>query len=356
MKVVISGLGLMGGSLALALSRFGNDIQIWGYDQDNVLNSALNMKAIHQKLKVWPEDCADADIVFLATPVEVINQQLRELSTVVSEKTIVTDLGSTKSQVMSIAENAGLGDRFVGGHPLTGSEKRGLDAANPLLYENAIYVLTTRSGEKQDIPKKLLDVLGILKARVLHLKAQDHDRIVAYISHLPQLISIAMMNLVGGKNDTDALYLKLAAGGFRDLTRIASSPYSMWKDIVSTNVPNIRDALKEMVQLLERYGEDFSILENAFEKANAYKRTVPADHKGFISPLVDVVVTVRDQVGVIANISNALFRNKIDIRDIELIKMREGEGGIFRLSFSNKPEAEQAIRILNEAGYESFIR
>ncbi len=356
MKIVIAGLGLMGGSLALALSRQKNKHRIIGWDFPPILEQAVKNGVVGEAVKNWPQDCAGADVVFLATPVSVIKQQMRELNGVVDKSTVVSDLGSTKSEVLEEVERIEFTGTFVGGHPLAGSEKSGLQAADTLLMENAIYVLCNATFDTPPLPDKLVQLLESLKARLLHLPAVEHDRIVAYISHLPQIISVALMNLVGGKNESNPLYVKMAAGGFRDLTRIASSPYSMWKDIVDSNAKNISKAVNEFSKQLDQLAQRQADLEKGFNRANQYRSEIPRSHKGFISPLIDVLVKVRDEVGVIAKISNALFNEAVDIRDIELIKMREGEGGIFRLSFASEHDAERAVGILNSLNFEAYIR
>ena len=356
MKIVIAGLGLMGGSLALALSRQKNKHRIFGWDFPQILDKAVKNGVVGHAVENWPQDCAGADIVFLATPVSVIKQQLRELNGVVDRSTVVSDLGSTKSEVLAEVERIEFTGTFVGGHPLAGSEKSGLQAADALLMENAIYVLCNATLDTPPLPQKLVRLLESLKARLLHLPAVEHDRIVAYISHLPQIISVALMNVVGGKNESNPLFVKMAAGGFRDLTRIASSPYSMWKDIVDSNTENISTAVKEFSKQLDQLARQQAELEKGFNRANRYRSEIPRNHKGFISPLIDVLVKVRDEVGVIAKISNALFNEAVDIRDIELIKMREGEGGIFRLSFASEHDAEKAVDILNSLNFEAYIR
>jgi prephenate dehydrogenase len=356
MRIIISGLGLMGGSLALAIRRHLPDVELLGHDRPEVTEQACERKMIHAAVSDWPGDCARADLVFLATPVTVIRDQIRELHTVVSKSTVVSDLGSTKEELNELVNQIGFSGTFVGGHPLAGAEKKGITAATPLLYENAVYVLTPAGGIESELPAVLVEVLEAIKARILAIPASEHDRIVAYISHLPQLVSVALMNLVGGYSDKNSHFLRLAAGGFRDLTRIASSPFDIWNDILKTNRSNIEQALNDFIVLLENVRDRGADLAGEFDSANAYRRQLPKDRKGFINPLVDVLVMVSDQVGVVAKISTALFDKNIDIRDIELLKLREGEGGIFRLSFQGVTDAQNAVILLNKLGYQAQIR
>ncbi|RLD16364.1 hypothetical protein DRI50_02045 [candidate division KSB1 bacterium] len=356
MKIVISGLGLMGASLALALKTKKIEAQIWGYDYPAVCEKATNLNLIDKTIRNWPDDCRDADIIFLATPIQIIEKQIRDLNTIVSRQTIVTDLGSTKGNVHRLVEQIDFTGSFIGGHPMTGGEKSGLDAADPLLYENAVYILTGVEGEKRHLAEtKLFPVLETLKARLLLLNPYVHDQIMARISHLPQLLAVGLVEMVGAKNDPEKPYFELAAGGFRDLTRIASSNFAIWKDILLRNKQNVQEALRELIELLQHQYDHIEDLSEDFHLANYYRSQIPKSTKGFLHPLTDVLVYVDDRPGVIARMSNALAREQIDIRDIELLKVREEEGGVFRISFSGKEEAEKAIKILEKHGFRAFI-
>jgi prephenate dehydrogenase len=357
MKIVISGLGLIGASLALAIKKNLKECFIFGYDFPETMDQALGKKIIDQKAEPWPEICKGSDIVFLCTPLSVIKQQLKELNMVVDPDTIVTDVGSTKTELDELVKKIRFTGTYMGGHPMTGAEKSGIGAANPLLFENAVYILSTAENNRADlIHKKLYPVLESIKARTLVLDAGIHDRIMSVISHLPQLIAVALINLAGDRNNNTQPYFELAAGGFRDLTRIASSPHTLWQDILKSNRSNIDEALNEFIGLLEKYRNNLSQLSEAFENANRCRENVPRYTKGFVRPLTDVLVYVDDQVGVVARIANALSQNKIDIRDMELLKIREKEGGVFRLSFASISEANEAIQVLQSIHYQAFIR
>ncbi|MCD6376845.1 MAG: prephenate dehydrogenase [Caldisericaceae bacterium] len=357
MKIVISGLGLMGSSLALAIKNKHPETEIWGYDFPSIISQALEKKIIDKAVKNWPGACAETDIVFLATPIKIIEKQLVELNKIIDKNTIVTDLGSTKQNVHRIVDALNFSGTFIGGHPMTGSEKSGLEAANPLLYENAVYILTGINSENQEFAdNKLISLLEDIKARVLLLTPEAHDEIMAMISHLPQLIAINLVNMVGKRNNPDKPYLDLAAGGFRDLTRIASSNFSIWKDILERNRENIKKALQELIELLEKQSQNIGDLSEDFHSANYYRQQIPKASKGFLHPLIDVLVYVQDEPGTIARMSNALAEQGINIRDIELLKVREKEGGVFRISFADLEEAKQAITILNNNNFRAFLR
>lgn len=355
MKIVISGLGAMGASLALALRNEIPDIVIAGHDFPEVEQLALREKIIDEII-AWPLGCKNSEVIFLATPIDIIRKQLSELNGIVGSDTIVSDLGSTKAALSMKARRIHFSGCYIGGHPMTGAEKSGLKAANPLMYENAVYVLTPQDDVPLSRFKKLTNLLEKIKSRVFIIDPERHDQVMAYISHLPQMIATALVNTVGEKNSSLFPCFPLAAGGFRDLTRIASSSSDMWQPIADTNSKNILDAIDSFIAQLRLSKKSLADLEKNFSKANDFRSNIPRQGKGFLSPLTDVLVYVNDEKGVIAKIANALFDKGIDIRDIELLKIREKEGGVFRLSFDSEKHAEQAITILESIQYKAFLK
>jgi prephenate dehydrogenase len=357
MKIVIAGLGVMGASLALAIKNSKLKNTLYGFDFPDILEQAIESHIIDKKIEQWPQECSDADVIFLATPIAVIKKHLNDLNSVVTKNCIITDLGSTKDEIKNHCEEIGFSGSYIGSHPMTGAEKSGINAANPLLYENAVYVLTS---QKESLGKsaanKLIPVLEAIKARVFFLGALEHDKTMALISHLPQMIAVALMNSVGAQDVELKHCFDLAAGGFRDLTRIASSSPEIWQDIVDSNKENIKTAIDTFIKQLVTEKSNLDNLKDGFEKANNYRTLIPKINKGFLSPLTDVLVYVNDQKGVIAKISNALFTKDIDIRDIELLKIREKEGGVFMLSFENREKASEAVNILKSINYNAFIK
>ncbi|MFQ6034030.1 MAG: prephenate dehydrogenase, partial [Candidatus Bipolaricaulia bacterium] len=262
-KVAIVGLGLMGGSLALAIKRFCPGVEVIGIDFPPILKRAYHRRALDRGYPPdWlREGVAEADYVFLATPIRAIIRLIEEVPSVLKRGAILSDLGSTKAEICRAAKRSVPEDiYFIGGHPLSGSEARGIEHADPFLFQNALYILTPLEGvdEKARELARFLERLGAL---ILYLDPETHDRIVAYTSHLPQLLAVGLTNLVGREG-----YLNLAAGGFRDLTRVASSPYEIWEEILETNTAQVQGALDELIEellaLRERLGgrglgEDF---------------------------------------------------------------------------------------------------
>jgi prephenate dehydrogenase len=357
MKIVISGLGLMGASLALSIRQNIENVRLVGHDFPEIETQALKRGIIDDVAANWPHGLTDADLVFLCSPLKVIKKQLREIAQLIGENTVVTDIGSTKEELAKLAAILNFKGIYVGGHPMTGAEKNGLDAADVLLYENAVYVICNPSPSiHPQITEKLFPVLEAIKARILLLDAAAHDKIMAAISHLPQLIAVSLINLAGEKNANGSPYFELAAGGFRDLTRIASSSIEVWQDIISSNRENVKKILEDFIKVLKKNSDKMDDLNALFEDANNFRQQLPRKTKGFLSPLTDVLAQVTDETGAVAKISIALWKKNIDIRDIELLKVREKEGGVFRLSFSHYTEAEQAVEVLHSINYKAHIR
>jgi len=287
-------------------------------------------------------------------------------------------VGSTKAAIVQHAR-AVLGDEvtFIGGHPMAGSESQGITAADAYLYENAVWVLTpdskgasggsglkeaprerTGNGDQSDALSRLMALAEFVGAKVVVTDPVRHDRIAARISHLPQTLAIALMNLAGDWHEEDDLTLRLAAGGFRDLTRIASSPFEMWSDIYNTNRDGVLEAVDDMIERLQELRADVAgdRLSDLFERANRLRLNVPHDTKGFLRPLQDVMVVVQDEPGVLSRIAGTLSTHSINIRDIEVLKVRVGEGGTMRLAFDSLKEAEAAVGLLAQEGFQAWVR
>ncbi len=354
MNITIIGLGVIGGSLGLASKQTDPHIIVTGFDSVANIEAALHHNAIDFGSISLPSLLHDADIIFLCTPVHTIIELLPTIAKYCKHSAIITDVGSTKSEITNAAKKIfrknGI---FIGGHPMAGSEGKGIEFADALLFQNATYVLCADRSQKRKI-SKLTTLLHSIGARVLFLSAKDHDRIAASISHLPQLIAVAMMNMVERKNKKHPGYLQLAAGGFRDITRIASSPYAMWNDILATNAVEIKNAVKEFSSLLTQFEKDLKhpsrqkSFAQRFRNAKIVRDGIPKNSKGFLHPLFEVYVSVDDKPGVLSLMTTALYKAKINIKDIELLKIRDGRGGTFRLSFDSKQDAELAKSALKK--------
>jgi prephenate dehydrogenase len=359
--VAVLGVGLIGGSLALAFKRSALVGRVLGVSRPQTIGKALEMGVIDEG---FPRDqaaraLARADLVILSGPVKVIIEQLKWIGPHLKDGAVVTDAGSTKRAIVEAAK-AGLPEeiKFVGGHPMAGSEVSGVEGADPFLFQNAMYVLCPASATDEEAAEKYCELVRAVGARVLVMTPERHDAIAATISHLPQMLAVSLMKQAAEANQADPNTLKLAAGGFRDLTRIASSPFSMWRDICSTNRDEIVRVIDGFIESLKQLraqvgGED---LEQSFSAAAADRALIQKDAKGFLSPLFEVVVTAPDEVGVIRRLATGLADRGININDIEVLKVREGEGGTIKLGFSTREERKQAKTILTGLGFPTRIR
>lgn len=363
-KIAIVGVGLIGGSLGLALNKHRNDLEITGFDKPDVLDKALKRQAIDIPAASLQDAVSEADLVILAVPIARILHLTTEIAPFLKTGAIVTDVGSVKLPVVSHAREV-LPDTvtFIGGHPMAGSEKSGVHHADPYLFENATYVFCPPDGMAETdfgaAYADLVDIFQSIGARIFVLPAARHDRIAAAVSHLPQLLAVTLMNYVSRHHDNDDAFLQLAAGGFRDMTRIASSSFEMWRDILVANEGPILDMLGGFATDLQKmrnrvFGSDLEDLQQSFQQARIGRDLIPKHSKGFLHPLADVYVYAEDKPGFLYRLIGVLHEAQIDIKDLELLKIREGIEGVFRIGFTDRRTAGLAIAALEGAGYTAF--
>ena len=355
--VLIVGVGLIGGSIGLALKRKGFKGSLLGVDKKECLDEARTCGAIDEGYTIseLSKAAAQADLVFLCTPIIEILNLLRVIGKYVKPNTLITDVGSTKRRIIDVATEF-LPDTidFIGGHPMAGSEYQGISAADPFLFENTIYVLTPTRTVAEDTRKALGELIELIGAKVILLLPKLHDEIAAAVSHLPQMAAVSLMNLVAGKQEESTHFLKMAAGGFRDMTRIASSPFDIWEPILETNSDMILEAIDAYIDELRQTKTILAqgSLRRYFEKSAANRLSIPKDTKGFLKPHYDISVSVEDRPGMIAKIADACAEKNVNIKDIEVLKIRENEGGTIRLAFSTEEERFLALSTLQKRGLE----
>ncbi len=355
--ITIIGLGLIGGSICRAVRRKCPSTTLVGVDRPQVLQLAHRERVIDRGYQ--PEElaqaCAGADLIVIATPITAAMTLLETLPPVLSHPTLVTDVCSLKSDIMALAQRTFTQTPavFIGGHPMAGSEKPGLQHADPFLFENAMYVLTTLPNTPERAVHNLGNFLHTLGAHVVLMDAETHDRIAAAVSHLPQILAVTLMNYVADKNEKNPMVLKMAAGGFRDMTRIASSPYEIWKDIIRGNRRRILDEIDGLLSALHQMRDKIATqdLADEFQRAARHRLSIPKDTRGFLHAHYDISVEVEDRPGIIATIATALAEADINIKDIEVLKVRENEGGTLRLAFESHEVRRRAIERLQQRGF-----
>lgn len=278
-RITIAGLGLIGGSLALALRAAGYTGELAGCDRAEVLTAALQ-RGIVSAGNVDPIIAAqDSDVVVLATPVGVIIDLIERLGPVIPADTLLTDCGSTKREIAERALQvfgAAAGQRFLPGHPMAGAASSGLDNATAELFRGASWVITLINGQPEEGTKAAEWIRWIerIGANPVFFDAVRHDRLVAWTSHLPQLISTALASAIEAEFGEDETVRKLSGRGLQDTTRLAASSYSLWRDIVATNSKNIGDVLLQYEQHLSHLRENLRgpALREEFEAANLFRR------------------------------------------------------------------------------------
>lgn len=278
-QITVIGTGLIGGSFALALKKNGFHGQIAGCDRAPELQRALDRGAIDLAHTNPADAVQDSDLVVLATPVGAILDLIDHLEPALSSHALMTDVGSTKGEVLAHASKvfgSDVAHRFLGGHPMAGKEHSGIDVADADLFEGAAWFVTPATGQNvnEGLCGEFLSWLQKIGARVAEIDAETHDELCAWISHVPQMVSTALAATLVDHFDDHAAVMGAGGRALREMTRIASSPYSMWRDIALTNKKNIHDALLALEQRLAHIRENLDTRELAaeFEKAHELKK------------------------------------------------------------------------------------
>jgi prephenate dehydrogenase len=249
---------------------------------------------------------------------------------------------------------------FIGGHPMAGSERSGVKAASALLFENAYYVLSPAEGVPEEAYSSLERLLKYTSAHVVRVQPDMHDDIVGAISHLPHIIAAALVNQVRKHNDENPLYRTLAAGGFRDITRIASSDPVVWRDILLSNREVLLGLLEEWNGQIERFThllriQDGEGIADEFLTAGHFRSELPERRKGVIVSTFDLYIDVPDTPGIIGRIAMELGNHSINLSNMQIIESREDVPGIMRLSFRQEQDWERAKTLLDSMGYKVVV-
>ncbi|WP_227936200.1 prephenate dehydrogenase [Alkalihalobacillus deserti] len=360
--VFIVGLGLIGGSIALSIRR-EHDVHIRGFDiSKEQLKVALSLKIIDEVASTIEEGVKEADLIIFATPVIKTEQFIQEL-TLYSLKAgaIVTDVGSTKRRIVEQAvclKEKGV--TFIGGHPMAGSHKTGVEAARAHLFENAFYILTPVKGTDLRLIIQLQNWLKGTKATFIELTPQQHDRLVGAISHFPHVIAASLVHQIAKIEGEDPLVSRLAAGGFRDITRIASSNPTIWRDILLHNKESLLQLLESWTRemdyiktLIEE--ETAEAIHTYFQDAKDFRDGLPVREKGAIPSFYDLFVDVPDHPGVISDVTGILSQHQISLTNIRILETREDIMGVLRLSFRSEEDRERAQIHLQQEMYDTYI-
>lgn len=361
-KIGFIGLGLIGGSIAKRLKSLHPDLTIIATAGHlSTIENAYNQQLISNQTLCEISDFFDCDYIFLCTPVQKNIEYLKQLKGNIKEGCIITDVGSVKSDIHKEVIALGLEDCFIGGHPMAGSEKTGLDHANEYLLENAYYIITpTASSNRQKI-EELQELVTSLGAIPLILDYEAHDYATAAISHLPHIIAYSLVNLVKDSDDENETMKTIAAGGFKDLTRIASSSPVMWQNICCSNKEQILKLIDAYVYALNKTKADIeSNDENAlltdFQAAKDYRDSIAITNKGVMKEVYELYLDLLDEAGGIATVATILASNNLSIKNIGIIHNREFEEGVLRLEMYSREALDSAIALLSKHHYTLYER
>ena len=270
-RIAIIGTGLIGGSFALALRKCFPSVLIVGFDRPEILERARALGAVQETSITLAGAVRGADLVYVALPVGATIEALSDIAAHAGAKALVTDACSTKDVICRAAKDEFTsGARFLGGHPMAGKEQPGIDRADAELFRGAPYALIATEGETDSRVAGFSEVVQTIGARPVWCDAETHDWSVGIVSHLPQLVSVALARVVQDETDETGLPLSLAGPGLKDLLRIAGSPYGLWRDIVLTNKDNISHALDRLAQAIDHLRTRLASkeLEQEFQAAN----------------------------------------------------------------------------------------
>ena len=357
------GLGLIGGSIAKTVRRIHPDERILVYD--------VSKESLAQALRDGVADViceendprfGECDYIFLCAPVEYNLSHLSVFRDFVKRSGgIVTDVGSVKTPIHKAVDELGMNDCFIGGHPMAGSEKSGYLYSSDRLIENAYYILSPGTEVKLDKVSEFSEYIASLGALPLLLSCEEHDFITAGISHLPHLMASSLVNLVK-ELDTPEEYMKMiAAGGFRDITRIASSSPEMWEQVCKENQTQISAVLDHYIRMLIqiRYEIDqgnSGFIYDMFSESKEYRDSIDVTDRGMIPNSYVLYVYITDEAGGIATVTTILAMEGINIKNIGIVHNREFVEGTLKIEFYDNESMEKGIALLNKRNYRIFER
>lgn len=352
MQVTILGVGLIGGSIGLAAHALDKVDRVVAYDRDfTTAERAVERGAADHAARTIAEAVENADVIFLAAPVSSIPGILSEAARSLKVGAIVTDVGSTKARVVDEAENLlPEGVCFIGGHPMAGTEDEGIEAAQAQLFDGAWWILTPTVGVAPTEYGRLHELIASFGCHILALEPELHDELTAIISHLPHLTAATLMNMAADHGRERASLLSLAAGGFRDVTRVAASNSTIWIDICRENRDAIVRALAEFEERLSDLrkviaDESLDDLRNGLDRARQARRDLPG--KVTSGEIFELLVPIPDRPGVLSEVTTIIGRLGVNIEDLQMSHTEEGGRGLLRLLIIGGDQARKASNALS---------
>lgn len=351
------GLGLIGGSIAKAIRKFHPEYQLYAYTHTPAtLQKAVEAGVIDVPCSQNDPKFGKCDFIFLCAPVRTNISYLTDLKDIIKPSCIITDVGSVKGDVHRAVIDLDMEANFIGGHPMAGSEKTGFDNATDYLIENAYYIITPSAASTDAQVKAYEQLVKSLGAISLILSYDEHDYITAAISHLPHIIASSLVNEIAALDGPDQHMKMIAAGGFKDITRIASSSPEMWQHICISNRDMILKLIDSYISMLTDartlvQNSDADGLFDMFRRSRDYRDSLPDSKSGTASRIHMLYCDIYDEAGGIATITTMLAMNKINIKNIGIIHNREFEEGVLRIEFDTEDACEKAAHVLEERNY-----
>ncbi len=354
-KIGFIGLGLIGGSIALKCKEINPSVKIYATAHHlETITSAYEMGLIENDSLPDISVFSDCDYIFLCAPVQNNIAHLHELKDVIKPSCMITDVGSTKSEIHRKVTALGMEKNFIGGHPMTGSEKTGILSASSSILENAYYVITPTVRSTPEQIEAFRSFVLSLGSIPMILDYEAHDFVTGSISHLPHMIAFSLVNLVKKLDDENETMKTIAAGGFKDITRIASSSPVMWQNICASNKDKILSLMDSYINELKQVrhmidADDAKQLTDYFQSAKDYRDSFAITNKR--SLVHEIYLDLDDEAGAIATIATILADESISIKNIGLIHNREFEEGVLHIEFYDADAMHLAEKLLLERNY-----
>ncbi len=388
-RIALVGFGLLAGSIASALKQAKSKTVIRAVSSPATLERARELELADEffeyaQVEEWSRDC---DLILLCGPILHILKTIDALAHVSWVKEfasgaagkdcaaklngatcLVSDIGSTKVEICKAGVRLPAPFRFVGSHPMAGSEKRTCEFNDPAIFENAYWFVCPPEGTAENVYAPLLDLVKFLGASAVVFPPEHHDRTMAWVSHMPQMLSSTLAASIPDRLLSHN-YQHYAGRAFRDMTRIAASGWAMWHDIAVTNrdetvraLTEVRDGVNATIEAMQKLdvvkdgkpadGDKSDSLEGIFKAGNAGRASLFAPGRNAAAAFFEVTVPLKDKPGALLSVLQPLAEEGLNIRDIELMKVRENVAGTLLIAFKTEDEAARAVKLLRYLGYE----
>lgn len=351
------GLGLIGGSIAKALKADNKSHIITAFDiNKDSLDLAKQEGIVDVTTDSINEQFSECDFIFMCAPVLNNAASLEALKKVLNPNTILTDVGSVKTDIHQRIHSLNLENQFIGGHPMAGSERIGYINSNAKILENAYYILTPTSQISQDKIDMYIDLITRMHALPLELTYEEHDFVTGAISHLPHVVAASLVNLVKNSDSKKGTMKTIAAGGFKDITRISSSSPVMWQNICLTNKDNILTLLEKYIDSLEEIKDqiassDEQAIYDFFDTARNYRDSFIEANSGPIKKAYTLRMELADKTGALAEVVALLAKENISIKNIGILHNREYQSGAMHIEFYDNVSLDKAKELLKKNDY-----